>query len=500
MSATGDHAGERLVGRGELLLLVATVVVTRLLFVAAFPIYDDAFITYRYARNLVATGALVYNPGADWEPVLGTTAPGYGLLLAGLHALGPGLVAVSLAVNVVCDGISAWLLVRLLDRRLVPATLCVLGFAGLPHLARVSTGGMEAPVLVALALGAAEARRRERPLVSGVLAALCCSFRPESVLLVAILGASYLRRPRALVRYVVPVALIGLVHAGSLIAIYGSPVPQSVAAKAARHVVVDPLSRIADVLSSAFAPEPAMWLGLPLALFGLARVKKRAPALGPFVLFALAIVAAYVAARPKTWGWYYYAPQCAWVLGLALGLDALTARLARLRRARGLVPIAALVVVAGVVGFRVWRPDRVTAGVYEPIERWARDDRVVERGARILASDIGAFGWYADTRILDSQGLVWPAAVEHTNQIDLALAHAPEYVVLVVNRARMAPYYASAAARRLYRPKLRFNATGASELEPDLDGLPDGWVQDYLLLERIEPGARDDRSAEESER
>src|SRR5215510_13476622 len=41
---------------------------------------DDAFITYRYAQNLVMGYGFVYNPG---EPsVLGTTTPLYTLLLA----------------------------------------------------------------------------------------------------------------------------------------------------------------------------------------------------------------------------------------------------------------------------------------------------------------------------------------------------------------------------------------------------------------------------------
>lgn len=42
---------------------------------------DDAYITFRYARNLVEDAGFVYNPG---EHVLGTTTPLYTLLLAGL--------------------------------------------------------------------------------------------------------------------------------------------------------------------------------------------------------------------------------------------------------------------------------------------------------------------------------------------------------------------------------------------------------------------------------
>ena len=40
---------------------------------------DDAYITFRYARNLLAGHGFVFNPG---EQVLGTTTPVYTLLMA----------------------------------------------------------------------------------------------------------------------------------------------------------------------------------------------------------------------------------------------------------------------------------------------------------------------------------------------------------------------------------------------------------------------------------
>jgi len=46
---------------------------------------DDAYITFRYARNLANGVGFVYNAG---ERVLGTTTPAYTLLLAALSRLG----------------------------------------------------------------------------------------------------------------------------------------------------------------------------------------------------------------------------------------------------------------------------------------------------------------------------------------------------------------------------------------------------------------------------
>lgn len=51
---------------------------------------DDSYITFRYARNILAGNGFVYNPG---EHVLGTTTPLYTILLVLLGALTGGIQA-----------------------------------------------------------------------------------------------------------------------------------------------------------------------------------------------------------------------------------------------------------------------------------------------------------------------------------------------------------------------------------------------------------------------
>ncbi|TET83600.1 MAG: hypothetical protein E3J37_05110, partial [Anaerolineales bacterium] len=71
---------------------------------------DDAYITFRYAQNLLAGNGLVYNPG---EAVLGTTTPIYALLMAGLGLFTGGSQApfptLALLVNALADGLTCWL-------------------------------------------------------------------------------------------------------------------------------------------------------------------------------------------------------------------------------------------------------------------------------------------------------------------------------------------------------------------------------------------------------
>src|SRR6185436_3910602 len=134
----------------------------------------------------------------------------------------------------------------------------------------------------------------------------------------------------------------------------------------------------------------------------------------PFAAFSTSIVVAYLIAQPKTWGWYFYAPMLAWVGWLGLGSEQIVRwigfkRLQLSSRTLQSCTLAgcALCLIA-VWFFPRLRPDNVTPRVYEHFEAWSKEARITERQPTILASDIGAVGWYANTRILDSAGLVWP--------------------------------------------------------------------------------------------
>jgi hypothetical protein len=75
--------------------------------------HDDAFITFRYARNIAEGAGFVFNPG---EHVLGTTSPLFTLVAAGLYVLvGEALPTAAIAVNavaVVCQAALVYLLLR----------------------------------------------------------------------------------------------------------------------------------------------------------------------------------------------------------------------------------------------------------------------------------------------------------------------------------------------------------------------------------------------------
>ncbi|MBM3988245.1 MAG: DUF2029 domain-containing protein [Planctomycetes bacterium] len=494
--AAANEERSSALGRGAALWLALCAMACRVLQVQAFPIYDDAFITFRYARHLAAGDGMVFNPGAPWEPVLGTTTPLYAALLALPALLGFSIPLAALAINVACDGVTAYLLARLGAARPLATSFAVLAFAALPVIGRISVGGMEAPLFALLCVKALHALRNERPALAGLCAGLACTTRPEGVLVLAVLAMFELRTLARARRFLLPVAVVGIAAFTILRSYYGDPIPQSVQAKASTHGLGWEFSRALLVLERGLWPSPEMWLGLPLVVAGLVLALRHS--LRSVVIVGFGMLAAYTAAGAKTWGWYFYLPLLAWCVAFGEGADAalsvaLRGRAAALRMqvGRAAVICAALLALAGSLGLALVQRDRVTDSVYSAMDGWCKEQDTLGRQPTILATDIGAIGWYSGTRILDSEALVWPAARAYERQVDALRAELPDYALVVVNRARMLPFREDPVAAR-YEPVARFSTYGltrdAVELEPRLDLLVDGWKPDYILYRRKPAG------------
>lgn len=478
--------------------IVVALAVCRLIAVQSFPIYDDAFITYRYAVNLAGGEGLVYNPGAPWEPVLGTTTLLYTLVLSGLAALGLPIVTASVGFNVLCEAVAALFLAHLLGRRPLATAVALGSFAAVPQIARITVGGMEPPLLVALALGAIAAAHGGRAWIAGLLAALCCMVRPEAILLLVAFAWVLRHDRRDLLRFAVPVVVIGLVSALTLWAVYGQPIPQSVVAKGKHTSWLSKLSRVDEILAQGFGPTLPMKLLVPFAAAGYLRGLMPASRVRPLLFLGAAMVVSYALVGTKTWGWYYYVALVSWCIALGLGLESFVERVGPLRAAArgravqlGLAPLLALGALGSIAWVASRHQDRITPRVYEPLARWAQEARLAEREVSVLASDIGAIGFLSRARILDSEGLVWPEALGFSHQCDVLRAHSPEYVVWVVNAYRLGRFLADPVLAARYRPIQRFNENANGDLHPDPSQLPVSWEQDYLIFERVdlEPAA-----------
>ena len=207
--------------------------------------YDDAFITYRYARHWAAGEGLVYNRG---EAVLGTTAPGYALALGGLvRATGGRLDApawgtlLSLAALLAAPALAAAAAAAAggAAPRAPAAALSGMALGGLAGSValilrwNVEMLGTETLPVLALAVAAAYlACERDRPLAAGLLAALAMALRLDAALAAAALGLTLWAARR---RFPLRFALAGLaplaLWLGWLALRFGAVVPNTLAAK-----------------------------------------------------------------------------------------------------------------------------------------------------------------------------------------------------------------------------------------------------------------------------
>lgn len=201
------------------------------------PHLDDAYISYRYAKNLASGLGLVYNTG---EYVEGFTNLLWTLLVAGGLALGMeakplahglGLAAGSLALCA-SFGLARTLLAP--DRRWLAAVPPLLLLASISFI-RWSTSGMETPLFVLAVTAALWAEAADRPGWTTFFACTATLTRPDGALLAAVVLASIAWRRREQVRraLVWPALWLAVLTLLTLFRLvyYGSPLPNTFYAK-----------------------------------------------------------------------------------------------------------------------------------------------------------------------------------------------------------------------------------------------------------------------------
>ena len=145
---------------------------------------DDSWIHMQFARNLAEGRGFAYNPG---EPVSGSTAPLWTLLLGGAFALGGAYPALAQALGIGCALATAWLAGRLAHRwtgsqELALLTSVLTALAGPVLWGALS--GMEVALAALLVTGALVLRADGREPAAAIALGLADLARPEAFLLV----------------------------------------------------------------------------------------------------------------------------------------------------------------------------------------------------------------------------------------------------------------------------------------------------------------------------
>jgi hypothetical protein len=403
---------------------------------------DDAYITFRYAQNVIAGHGLVYNPG---EAVLGTTTPLYALLLAAIGLLSGGVHApypqLALAVNALADAATCALLV-LLGRRLghpLAGTAASLVWAFAPVSVTFAIGGMETSLVIALMTGTLYLHSIRRPTAAALTAALALLTRPDSLILIGPLALERLRQAlpqgrwnrlripltwREAAAFAVP--LLAWVSFG--FAVYGNPIPHSILAKVAAYRLPPEAGvvRLLQHYSTPFFEEvtfgpAAIAVGLflypLLCAIGALRVLRQETWAWPLFLYPFAYFAVFAATNVLIFRWYLAPPIPFYLLAIFLGIDVIS------RDVKRSLPTVALAAAGLALTLNAWtlhpdhgpdRPAPQMAFVKLELlyERVAADLRGrVSPGEVIAAGDIGALGYFTGAQMLDTIGLVSPVAV-----------------------------------------------------------------------------------------
>lgn len=406
--------------RAPFLLPLALLLLTRGHFWRLLPFAsEDAYITFRYARNLTRGLGLVFNPG---EQVMGYTSPLWTVWSALGIALVKDPVLWTRATTLTLEALALVLVTRMLLKAFgsAAAWTFALFYASWTFLAARAVSGMENSAFFArLALSAWLVERRSG--WSGVALGLLALMRPEGVVCAAIvaLGARWKDRAVALV-----LAGLGM---GALAALYGSPIPQSLVAKAQVSGTPGPWSGRhwwEWIVPFGFSRWPVMTGGSVLFAMAvvagparaagavtLARARREAPGLALLAGAGLSVWLGHSGFGVAYFAWYLGLPLATASVLVAIGLGRVT---------RGPWIPAGLALF--VLGSWTIAPElyRVRTGTeYMSFAEAAQAlGQVSHPGESVLLEPIGMVGWATKLRIIDEIGLLSPWVAQRRKQGD----------------------------------------------------------------------------------
>jgi hypothetical protein len=410
--------------------------------------YDDPYITFRYADNLLAGNGLVYNIG---QRTLSTTAPFYALLLAGLGLVWRDLPVASNVLSALALVLSAAALGGIGWARaqkevgLIAALLLCLS----PQL--LATFGAETCLYVALILAGFYAYDRSHLSLAAGALALAAITRPDGLIAAGSLGIYHLLRYRRIPwqPVVLYAGLVGIWYAGVTL-YFGSPVPATLLVKQQQGQMAGSTRFGPGFLKLVreYGRQRLYWLHGVLALLGLGRVLARDRHWIPLLWWTALYFLAYTLLGVSRYFWYYAPLAPAFVVLVAEGMAALVGFFSGIiLKRQGLasrfpvLAISSLLLIAltvpmttKVLQMRQQLDPRFE--VYRDVGQWLAVHTPPQASVTLL--EVGVIGYYARRPMIDFAGLIQPdvarqLASSGTYQNSAAWViqtYWPDYVVL----------------------------------------------------------------------
>ena len=407
-----------------------------------FPLYDDAFITFQYASNLVQHGQFVFSLDI-W--VQAVTCPLYALILTPLFLFSHFPQKIIPLLNILIECSILWLSRDLFYNKTKQSYNLLFGLmiSLSPLLARVSVGGMEMPFLALVYIILLLAVKNRHTYIVGIpaLSAIMFFIRPEASIL-AIISVVYLWIIHGWKKTIFP-ALCGLLIAliGMLIMqlVYQSPLPQSLMAKS-EHIS----EGFINTSMQLFAPEPVSLVIHSIIFLSFiwiiyARIKLSHWMyinVSWYVLYALA----YVLARPSIWSWYGY-PLVFMAILHIVGMVEILSHHLWIKRLETALQSKIVLVIPLVIWFGISAkstPERITQNIYDRLQNseYFKGNKL----ETIVAGDVGAIGYFTKKRIIDVNSLVWinkSQQIRSASMVDIIKNEKPDYIFLNATRSQI---------------------------------------------------------------
>jgi hypothetical protein len=429
IEAQTQREGLRVERRIFLWMLIAPSVIARIVLSShELPngLFDDAYVTLRYAENLMNGLGLVFNPG---ERVMGTTSPLLTFVLAAFGKIfgASHLELIALSVGILASAGTLYFCERSLRAAGLPAPvqwtfLAVVAFV--PSFISNSTSGMETPLVLFLMSVSLYLFVGDRLIALSIVGFLLFLGRVDTSLWLLALAIELLlaHRRKGIGELIRPLMLF----CGALFAwliflkmYFGRIVPQSVVGKAVSHgAFLLPDWDYVLTLLSAFVPAQrfGVW-GLVLIVAVFAALIPSAidlwrgfPKVRPVLYFFLLYVGVFLAARAPLFSWYLIPPKWAFYL---IAVYAIWNVLSN-ARVRSVMPLKSSYVMA-LIGTLLF-----AAGVRAVAVRRANSEdsssvaisKVIEESlppaGTVFLEHIGLVGYRSGCYIYDSMGLVTP--------------------------------------------------------------------------------------------
>lgn len=398
---------------------------------------DDAYITYRYARNISSGIGFVYNPG---ELVQGTTTPLYTLLLALFAAvLGPERIPlVSFGIALIADALNAWLIFRIAKyflKQELAALILAAVFLFHPLRINVSVGGMETSLFITLLLAVYDRYFiGSKIYAAAILSSLAILTRLDAILAIGpvLLHAFWRNRTSFWKASLLGAAILApwMVWATWY---FGNPIPFSITAKSAAYQNYSPGMTLLLVLTflgtgtvGPYKELAVLYPGLVIVLFlvmvGFSWIKNGNQHSLVMVSYPLLYFTVMIVQHAPLFFAWYYLPLMPGLLLLLFGafqklFSARTLIKNRYSQAVlfGLCGVSIVVVPALLMHFMPgWADSRQIERLYQEASASVQGETA---NTLVFAPDIGVIGWNLDqARILDPIGLVSPVSIRYLQE------------------------------------------------------------------------------------